>query len=218
MIINRQSAMTTLTRIRETAIKVGIYEHVTIGYGTFLGMIREGDFIKHDDDMDCIVFADRITEEQEEAYFDGLVKLGLFKNRAKIKRRSDNGRLLWTSMKETSNDTKCCTWYYQRYDKYYFHGKGRNWVTQKIGPYLNPPIDPTFEAIMKGIHAKFFDHMVERQFQGLSFMIPVQYGQILDYWYPNWSVPKKGGASLEEMLLVVPRWDKPKNWYLRRRK
>jgi len=215
MIINVEGMLRTLSDCREAAIENGIYKHLTLGYGTLLGMIRENGFIKHDDDADLVILADRITPEQETVYFDKLRNIGLFNKRDRVRRRGDTGRLLWTSMKRTKNDTKCCTWYFQRHDKWYFHGKGRDWV-HKVGLRLEPPLNPTYKAVLKGIQANLFDNMVERDFMGLKFYIPVLYGSILDTWYPNFAVPK-GGSSWEDMLWIVPDWNKPKSWYFRRR-
>ncbi len=216
MIINKEALLKVFSDCRETAIQFGMYHAITLGYGSFLGMIRDGDFISHDDDGDIIILADKITAEQEQAYYNRLREIKLFNKRDRACRRGDTGRLLWTSMKRTNADTKCCTWYYQRYDRYYFHSKGRNWV-EKIGGRMEPPLNPTFRAVMKGIDASLFDHMVEREFQGLKFYIPVMYGSILDRWYPNFSVPKRGGASWEDILLIIPDWANQKSWYFKRR-
>jgi len=119
-------------------------------------------------------------------------------------------------MKHGKRDTKCCTWYFQRIDKWYFHGKGKDWVW-KIGARLTPPVPQDYDGVMKGVRASYFDHMVERDFMGLKFYRPVKAASLLDYWYPNWAVPKEGVSSKEDMLLIIPKWKDRNSWIMKRR-
>ena len=89
--------------IREIAKKSGIYHAMFPGFGSLLGMVREGGLIKHDDDTDMCVLSDKITEEQENAFVKGLADAGMFKYRRKMERRTDNNRLLWLSLKSSNN-------------------------------------------------------------------------------------------------------------------
>ena len=56
----------------------GIRHALFVGFGLLLGIIRDGDFIGHDDDTDRCILADKITAEQETAYFRLLGEHGMF--------------------------------------------------------------------------------------------------------------------------------------------
>lgn len=221
--MNKRAAIETLKISHKLLREIGIEKHGFPCFGTLLGLVRENGLIGHDGDTDICLLADRITKDQESAYFDGLMRLGMFEHRDKRVRRHDTGRFMWHSMKKELYGTKCCTWYFQQYRGYYFHGKGRNWV-KKIGPTLKPEIPRNYHCISKGVKSEYFSRMVKKSFLGLKWWIPLKYGNLLDHWYgyrknedESWAVPKRGGSSLEEILWVVPDWAKPKKWYIRRR-
>ena len=58
----------------DCAREAGIEEHLFVNFGLLLGIVRDGDFIGHDDDIDMCLKADKITAEQERKYIELLEK------------------------------------------------------------------------------------------------------------------------------------------------
>ena len=213
--MKKEKVIDIVGKLMQCAKKAGIYQHTFIGYGTLLGKVREDRPIKHDKDADVCILADRCTREQEEAYYLECERIGLFNARRRVKKRGDNGRFLWFSVREYKGGCKCCNWFQQRYNGYYWHSKPDTWVW-KIGNNLKPPPEHAV-GIMKGVKEGLYDELIEVDFCGIKVNIPKRYGTILDVLYRNWAIPKKGGASLDEMLLIIKNWNNEKSWYQRRR-
>jgi len=203
-------AIKIVGQLTECAKKAGIAHAHFIGYGTLLGKIRENKPIAHDSDADMCILADKVDPEQELRYYEEIQKAGLFGARKKIKKRWDTNRFLWISVKERKRACKSCNWFQQRIDGYYYHSKGKDWI-KKLGPRLKPPVMEG-EAIMKGVRAELLEELMPIDFCGVKTNIPVRYGEILDVWYPDWATPRKGGASKEEIVLIVNKWKEPQLW------
>lgn len=214
--MHRKATVLQMHKIRDIAIESGIYNAFFPGFGTLLGMIRNGNLIKHDDDTDMCIMSEKISKEKEDVFFNKLCKYDMFKKRRREHRRTDDGRLLHLSLKSNDVTAKSCIWFFFKYKNYYFHSKGDNWVA-KIGLYLKPEANQKSEAIAKGIPAYLFDKFISYEFKKKFYQIPEKYGTILDMWYPNWKIPKAGGTSSEEMLLIIDRWSDEKTWKMRRR-
>ena len=215
--MKKEKVIDILGKLMECAKKAGIYQNTFLGYGTLLGKVRENRPIKHDPDADVCILADKCTQEQEQEYYLQCQKMGLFKARPnRIRKRGDNGRFLWFSVKEYKQGCKCCNWFQQRWNGYYWHSKAHTWVW-KIGGHLKPPVGEAV-AIMKGVKEDLFDGgLTEVDYCGIKINIPKRYGTLLDIWYPNWAIPKKGGASDESRLLIVKQWENEKTWSIRKR-
>jgi hypothetical protein len=205
-----------LKYIRQAAIKSGIWKYTFLGYGSMLGAVREKGIIGHDPDADICILADKIEHPQENLFYKYLWDYKLFAHRHKERRRHDTGRLLWCSLKKFKNGMKTCLWFQQRWNGFYWHAKGKVWVS-KIGRRLNPPIPGTYDSVGKGIPEDYFDGLTEIDWYHVPWKVPTSYGKCLDFYYPNWSVPKKGCASESPYLWVVPKWKFPKKWFIRRR-
>ena len=99
--MKKEKVIDILGKLMECARKAGIYQNTFLGYGTLLGKVRENRPIKHDPDADVCILADKCTQEQEQEYYLQCQKMGLFKARPnRIRKRGDNGRFLWFSVKE----------------------------------------------------------------------------------------------------------------------
>jgi hypothetical protein len=214
--MDKSKGFETLCRVTECAKRAGIGDYHFACFGTLLGIIREGDLMEHDDDIDVGIYADKITQEQEVAYFNEIEKEGLFKSRKKEQRRLDTNRLLWFSCREKDDGVKSCNWLWQSINGLYWHSKGIDW-SDKIGARLKPPVDRrTVQAIAKGIRVESLNGLVKIKLKGVEFNIPLNYGSCLDVWYPDWMV-KRSGASREDLLLIVPNWKESKTWKMQRR-
>jgi len=225
--MNIQNASSLLADIKSCAVKAGIYEHWFLSFGTLLGAVRptrrhdapapyvQG-IMEHDDDMDIGIFADRITAEQEEAYLEALREKKVFDKREAYERRSDTNRLLWFTLRreEPPTGTKCCHWLFYEWNGFMWHSKGREWLAENKFPSRKYPHQQTDEAMGKGLPAKFLmpGELMEIDFEGGRYNVPVMYGGALDHWYPYWLVPIKGGSSKTEYVMKVERWSDQRTW------
>jgi hypothetical protein len=200
-----------INEIRTCATKAGV--DIFAGYGTCLGLVRDGTFVEGDGDADLCVLADKITAEQEAQFFRNLQKANMFRARKEIAIRNDTKRLLWLSVMRESDGVKTCIWFQQRHFGYYWHGKGYLWV-EKIGPYLKPSVTKA-QAIFKGIPEELFDNFKDAG-KEFRWKIPARYGEILDMWYPCWHKPIPGFVSLCQNYLIVQDWNSPKTWAIRK--
>jgi hypothetical protein len=74
----KQLAVDDIRIMYDCADKAGIRHALFIGFGHLLGIVREGDFIGHDNDGDMCILADRITAEQLVRYYQYLAESGMF--------------------------------------------------------------------------------------------------------------------------------------------
>ena len=202
--------------IRLAAIKAGIWEYTFLGYGSMLGAVRERGIIDHDNDADVCILSDMITEDQERLFYDTLVAYDMFKHRERVKRRSDTGRLVWTSLKRFKEGMKTCIWYQFRWNGMYWHTKGSDW-TKKLGTPMGLDVSK-YSALAKGIPESYFYPLQKITWYGQDdWKIPTNCGHALDFMYPDWLFPKKGGASASSYILSIPNWSETKGWSVKRR-
>lgn len=201
--------LSQLAVLLDCATRSGIAEHTILGYGTMLGMVREGRPLNNDNDGDICILTDRITKEQEDAFYGYLKEAKVFAFREREKRRLDTGRLLWLSCKMEEDGIKTCMWFQQLINGYYWHSKGDTWVT-RIGARLKPAITQA-QAIMKGVVAEPFKRLKVVNFCGQQWRIPIGYGEVLDHWYPDWAT-ERSEQSREEILMIIPNWRNPNTW------
>lgn len=219
-----ENALELMTLLRECAIKAEIEDYLFVGFGTLLGIAREGDFIQTDRDLDHCIMGPHVTQKAEEVFLQEIARArtikgkvypkGLYEGRKKTPlRRRDNTRFLWTSCGHKrvhgQKGIKSCVWKWFRHDGYDWHSKGRRWVnTNKFQEYN---FKMTEDAIAKGIPKGLLDKFIEIDFKGIKVNIPLKVGSCLDVWYPGWARPKKG-ASEKKHVLVIPSWKNPYSW------
>ena len=223
--MNISDAQKTLEKLKQCAIEAKIYHAWFISFGTLLGAIRPTftkwghetrymrGIMSHDNDMDVSILSDKITIEQENHYVSLIRDAGLYKSREEYQYRDDTNRLLWTSLRghKAPAGTKCCNWFWQKHKDYYWHSKGLAWVSNKF-PKQVTGHENTDKAIMLGIPETYLSDLVEIDFIGGKYNIPVMYGHCLDWWYPEWIVPKKGGTSARKIHCVVKNWENVSDW------
>lgn len=233
-----KNAASLMKMLHECAETAGFREYLFPGFGTLLGIIREGDFIQSDRDMDHCIMGTKVTKLQEEKFLVEVSKErenvvawisetdsikmhlphGLFEGRRRNpKRRGDTHRFLWTScghLKPSSQQgCKSCIWKWFEHDEYAWHSKGGKWVNGRKFNEEEFGYDPAaIQAIAKGIRAEYVQEFTQIQFKGIEINVPVLTGHCLDSWYPGWARPESG-ASRKINVLIVPDWNKPKGWH-----
>lgn len=226
----RKHAVECMKIFYDCAEKAGIREHLFVSFGLLLGIVREKDFIKHDNDIDMCLFSERITNEQEIAYFNLLKENELFYAREKEAFRLDEGgydtsllksrkstgskpgRLAWFSLRKRHNYPKVCHWLMFPWNGYYWHTKSGAWVKDKKFAVNKWNYDGNTCAIMKGIPEQYISKLVSTEFYGLKINIPLNTGSCLDFYYPGWLVPRVGGASAKKIACFVKNWHDKSTW------
>jgi hypothetical protein len=192
-------------RQMECAKQAGIWDNLCLGFGSVLAYIREGGPNVHDDDDDMIIFAENITEEQEQEYarlcgeataeFPGN---GIFEKRRLMEYRPDNGRLFWLSLKGDRDGVgrKCCHWFMWEHGGYIWHAKHKTAKVKGIPANMLQPGGPVVTYMGAEVH------------------LPSMAGACLDWWYPgNWMVPAPSyGSSSPKALMKVGDWKNHKTW------
>ena len=236
--VRTKNAVHLMRLLHEAAEKSGFREYIFPGFGTLLGIIREGDFIQSDRDMDHCIMGPKITKLNEERFLVEVAKerenvtawitetdtiklhllKGLYEGRErKPKRRTDNGRFLWTSCghlrPSSQQGCKSCVWKWFEHDGYAWHSKGGKWVNGRKFNEDEFNYDPnSIQAIAKGIRAEYVSEFTQIQFKGIEINVPIKAGHCLDAWYPGWARPASG-ASRKINVLIIPDWSKPKGWH-----
>lgn len=226
--MNIQNAANVLADIKGAAVDAGIYQNWFIFFGTLLGAVRPSmrhlgeetyfanGIIEHDDDIDIGVFSEGITKKQEDRYLEELDKRKLFRVREKHQVRKDNGRHLWCTLRRETPPigTKCCHWFFFEHNGLMWHSKGRSWLNEAKFPPRKYPHTSEDDAIAKGIPAKYLPRgkLVEVEFEGGTYNVPVLAGHCVDYLYPGWMVPRKGGASKAQYIMKIGSWKDRNTW------
>lgn len=207
--MNKEKALETLRKVMLAANRAGITHAHFIAFGTLLGAVRDAGPILEDHDNDVGILSDRVTAEQEMAYYNEIDKQGLFSSRRAEQKRSDNGRFTWFSCREKDDSVKCCNWFWILHNGYYWHSKGLIWIGT-VGHRLKPPIT-TGEAILKGIKKELLEELIPIDFCGIKVNIPKRAGEVLDIWYPGW-LHKENVSSREDILMHIPSWKDKSMW------
>lgn len=223
-------AMETLKTCYDCAAKAGIRKYLFVNFGLLLGIVRENDFIPHDNDVDLCVLMDRITPQQQLKYFKLLEENELFFARKKysfVKHKDGFSKNLigsehatsdkkvhmtWFSLRKRKSYPKFCHWFMFPWNGYYWHTKAGKWVSRRKFDPQKFGYNSSDDAILKGMPERDLKELMEIDFKGLKINIPKRYGSVLDWCYPGWLVPKKGGASSKKTVCIVRNWDEKKSW------
>ena len=228
----KKLALEELYNIHECAEKAGMRHALFIGFGLLLGIVREGDFIGHDNDMDMCIRADLIEPKQELEYYRRLKEAGLFFARRRqsfrnVKSGFRRGEILssmgddpsdpdtrfaWFSLRKRKDFCKCCNWFFFPWNGYFWHTKGNMWISQRKFSRDKFHYSVDDDAIMKGIPEECITGLTEIKFKGLPVRIPKMFGSCLDFWYPGWRIPKQGGSSAKAITCNVGNWLDKRTW------
>ena len=178
----------------ECAKKAGIYENMFLSFGSLLGFCRDDSICPNDDDMDVGFLFERITVDQEKAYVAALESSGCYRYRRKYNFNPVSTKLFWTSIRKHPGKIcfKSCHWFWFKHKGLYWHHKGG-------------------ESLIKGIPEKHLELGDYVEFLGSKIRIPKHPGKCLDFWYPNWMVPKRT-QSAPTILMTVKSWANKKTW------
>jgi len=218
-----------LDKLQCCADRAEIAEYQFIAFGTLLGAVRptlrqevtgppfySRGIMQHDTDMDMGFLADKFHPDQREAYYHYCHEMGMMSNwtrpAQRIRRRQDNNHILWFSAR--LGHQKCCQWFFFEHKNYSWHSKGSDWTKERKFPMAKYPRREGSQALCLGAPAKFLQELMPLEFEGLNVNAPRHAGSLLDFWYPGWSVPKKGGSSAKRIVLTVDRWKDEKSWKL----
>lgn len=219
-----KNALELMSLLRGCAITAKMEKYLFLGFGTLLGIAREGDFIPTDKDMDHCVQGEFVTREQEEIFLREIARTrtiqgkvypkGLYEGRCKTPlRKRDDLRFMWTSCGHKKvhgqKGVKSCIWKWFKHDGYDWHSKGRRWVN--VRKFTGYHFNGTEDAIAKGITTGFLNDFTEVNFKGITVNIPKKVGSVLDVWYPGWARPKKG-ASEKNHVMIIPSWKNKNTW------
>jgi hypothetical protein len=187
----------------ECAKAAGIYDAMFLSFGSLLGHCRENGVIEFrdgrmDDDMDLSICSWMIENEQSLDYLERIKAKGLDRYRWN-KTLSPDGKPWWCSIRlhPVERGMKCCHWWFFNYGGYSWHYKGPAWSSAKGCPEHLIEIGP------------------EVEFLGVKIHIPKKCGELLHAWYPNWAIPKPGGASDAVRYLEMRDWSDQNTWSIK---
>jgi hypothetical protein len=196
----------------ECAEKAGMKDALFVNFGLVLGIVREGDFLGHDDDVDMAIDMDFCTKEQQDAYISYLDEAGMFFARKRISRRPDTKAATWFTLRRNAKRAKFCHWCGFSHQGFWFWCKVGLWLTTQKFSRQRWGWNENTQGIMLGIPADYIREKMWIDFRGIKIQIPKHYGSVLDWEYPGWPVPKKGGSSKKQVVCIVDDWTNPKKW------
>jgi hypothetical protein len=205
-------AIQDMKTILTAAQEVGIDKYLFVSFGLLLGICREKDFIGHDNDIDMCLLADKITKEQEDAYYAKLTAAGMFQAREEVTRRKDNNRITWFSLRKRANRSKFCHWFCFEWNGYLWHTKSGRWVKHTKFGRDALYFGMNDEAVMQGTPIGYIEPLQQIQFKDMKIRIPAMPGSVLDWCYPGWYMPKPSGSSVHRAICRVPQWATKAGW------
>lgn len=202
--MNHEKTKIQFGRQVECARKAGIWDKMFLAFGSLLGAAREGTLIGHDDDMDVGFLGDEISAQQQEEYrrLLGLETPDIPWPHGCREYRDlhsyvpdSSGKYLWMSIQAfpPGQGWKCCNWFFFTHAGIAWHAKDKN-------------------AKIKGCPADFLEMGPEIEFLGQRIRVPRRSGAWLDWCYPDWSTPRRGGNSDTSLLLSVLDWKNRSTW------
>ncbi len=191
-----------------------------LSFGTLLGAIRPSKrqgftyhtgFISYDKDADIGWLP--LTPQEKDRYFECCMNAGLF-NWDRYDRSSRLGleeELVWFSLKGNGY-ARACNWFFFKWNDYFWHTKGRLWLSEYKFPSKQYPRKKTAQGMMLGAPSRYFFPLKKIIFEGNDFNIPLKAGSLCDLWYSGWHEPREGGASSKQVTGIINDWDDKNTW------
>ena len=170
-------------------IFTSMHMHHFCCFGTLLGLIRDDGVVPGDTDIDLGIFYEDMDDGR---IVKSMAKFGYFEDHRITNDFYKPSRPFYISFKARNMPDICLFAWYRvgnmRYHTYDVHFEKR---------------DVPSEYVFKGVPA----HLLEDTFQFWplgkdktqltqhSFSLPIQYGTLLDLWYPDWKTKRKGVST-----------------------
>jgi len=195
----------------ECAEKAGIKDKLFVNFGLLLGIIRENDFIGHDNDIDMCIHADGITKKQLDDYIEYLREKNMFFSREKVARRKDTDMATWFTLRRGAKRAKFCHWIGFNFQGFWWWSKSGRWVRESKFDSNRWGYNDETEAIALGIPSDYVNKLMWVDFKKIKVQIPEKFGHVLDWEYPCWPIPQ-GGSSRKQVACIIQKWDNQRTW------
>lgn len=205
-------ALEDIATCYECAKKAGMKDKLFINFGVLLGIIREKDFIKSDDDVDMCV--KEVSKKQQDEYVAYLDSNNMFFAREKHAKRADKDMYVWFTLRKKLGRAKFCHWLGFEWQNFWWWSKGRKWVRMSKFDQNRWGWTSDDEAIALGLPAEYMKKLIWIDFKGVKVQIPEMFGSVLDWEYPGWPYPQSG-SSRKQMVCIIPKWSDPRSWKMK---
>jgi hypothetical protein len=195
----------------ECAEKASIKDKLFVNFGLLLGIVRENDFIGHDNDVDMCIHTDDITKDQLDNYIEYLREEKMFFHREKIARRIDNEMATWFTLRRTPRSAKFCHWAGFNWQGFWWWSKSGKWVRQSKFNANRWGYNNETQAIALGIPSNYLEKLMWIEWNKIKIQIPEKFGHVLDWEYPGWPIPQSG-SSRKQVACIIQQWNNQRTW------
>jgi len=218
----KATAQAMLKRFYEIAGQAGIADRIWVGFGGLLGIVRDGDWIPHDNDMD-MCFHSTDDGAAEKRYYELMKQPGSFDGKRSMfeyrergpEVTTDTGRPVWFSCGPMSphkgHGVKCCHWFGWKHNGMWWHSKGARWITSHKFSRYGSEVKKA-QAVALGLNYAYCSELMPYNHHGVQVLVPKNAGACCDFWYPGWVAPRSGGQSAQTNIMLIGKWSDRSTW------